>query len=48
MISRVVRFAFGKSGYPQENNMQDLAFVVITIVFFAVSIGYVHFCERIR
>jgi hypothetical protein len=28
--------------------MQDLVFVVITIVFFAVSIGYVHFCERLR
>jgi len=28
--------------------MQDLGFVVITIVFFALSIGYVHFCERIR
>jgi len=28
--------------------MQDFGFVVITIVFFALSIGYVHFCERIR
>jgi hypothetical protein len=28
--------------------MQDLGFVVITIVFFAVSIGYVHFCERLK
>jgi hypothetical protein len=28
--------------------VQDLAFVAITVVFFAVSIGYVHFCERIR
>lgn len=28
--------------------MQDFGFVVITIVFFALSIGYVYFCERIR
>ena len=28
--------------------MQDLGFVVITIVFFVLSIGYVHFCERIK
>lgn len=32
----------------QERNMQDLGFVAITILFFAISIGYVHFCERIR
>ncbi len=31
-----------------ERMMQDFGFVVITIVFFALSIGYVHFCERIR
>jgi hypothetical protein len=43
------------SGYPlrrwsgaRRASMQDLVFVGITIVFFAVSIGYVHFCERIR
>jgi len=28
--------------------MQDLIFVAITIAFFALSLGYVHFCERIR
>ena len=28
--------------------MQDLGFVLITIAFFVLSIGYVYFCERIR
>jgi hypothetical protein len=27
--------------------MADLLFVVITIVFFVVCIGYVHVCDRI-
>jgi len=28
--------------------MLDALFVAITIVFFAVSIGYVRFCERVK
>jgi len=28
--------------------MQDLIFVVVTIVFFLLSLGYVQFCDRIR
>jgi len=28
--------------------MQDFIMVAITIAFFAVSIGYVYFCERVR
>jgi hypothetical protein len=28
--------------------MRDLVFIVITILFFVVSIGYVHFCERVK
>jgi len=28
--------------------MQDLVFVVITIAFFALSLGYVHFCDRVK
>ena len=28
--------------------MQDILFVVVTIAFFALSLGYVYFCERIR
>lgn len=28
--------------------MQDFAMVAITALFFALSIGYVYFCERIR
>ena len=32
----------------QELNMQDLIFVAITIAFFALSLGYVHFCDRVK
>jgi len=28
--------------------MQDLIFVAITIAFFAVSIAYVRFCDRVK
>jgi len=28
--------------------MQDVLFVAITIAFFALSLGYVHFCDRIK
>ena len=28
--------------------MQDLIFVAITIAFFALSLGYVHFCDRVK
>jgi len=28
--------------------MQDLFFVVLTVVFFVMSIAYVRFCERVK
>jgi len=28
--------------------MQDLIFIAVTIAFFALSLAYVHFCDRIR
>jgi hypothetical protein len=28
--------------------MQDAIFVAVTILFFAVSLAYVRFCERVR
>jgi len=28
--------------------VQDLIFVVVAIAFFALSLGYVQFCDRIR
>jgi len=28
--------------------MQDLIFIVTTIAFFAMSIGYVRFCDRMK
>jgi hypothetical protein len=37
-----------RAAVPGRAMMQDVIYVVITIAFFALSIGYVHFCERIR
>jgi hypothetical protein len=31
-----------------DNPMQDLIFIVATIAFFALSIGYVRFCDRVK
>lgn len=31
-----------------ETSMQDLLWIVVTVAFFAVSIAYVHFCERVK
>jgi len=28
--------------------MQDILWIAVTIAFFALSIGYVHFCERMK
>jgi len=28
--------------------MQDVLWLAVTIAFFAVSIAYVHFCERVK
>jgi len=30
------------------NPMFDAIFVAITVLFFVASIGYVHFCERVK
>jgi len=32
----------------EESTMQDLLFVAVTIAFFALSLGYVTFCDRIK
>jgi len=32
----------------KEFVMQDMIFLAVTIVFFAVSLAYVVFCERVR
>ncbi|MFI5175923.1 MAG: hypothetical protein ACHQKY_13770 [Terriglobia bacterium] len=29
-------------------SMQDLVFILITIAFFALAIGYVRFCDRVK
>jgi len=28
--------------------MKDLIFVLVTLAFFVIAIGYVRFCDRIR
>ena len=28
--------------------MEDLIWIAVTIAFFALSIGYVHFCDRVK
>jgi len=28
--------------------MQDILWIAVTIAFFALSIGYVHFCDRVK
>jgi len=28
--------------------MQDAIFLILTILFFAISLAYVRFCERVR
>jgi len=28
--------------------MQDAIWVAVTIAFFAVSVAYVHFCDRVK
>jgi hypothetical protein len=31
-----------------EVMMQDILWIAVTIAFFALSIAYVHFCERVK
>jgi hypothetical protein len=33
---------------PEGFDMQDLLWLVVTVAFFALSIGYVHFCDRVK
>jgi hypothetical protein len=42
MVSAVIRDFVG--GDP----MQDVIWVAVTIAFFALSIGYVRFCDRLK
>jgi hypothetical protein len=37
-----------RAGHSRGGSVQDLIFVVVTIAFFALSLGYVEFCDRIR
>jgi hypothetical protein len=35
-------------GFRENGNMQDIIYVAITIAFYIASIGYVHFCDRVK
>jgi len=43
---------FGRSKPPDilslEKKMQDLIWTAVTIAFFAASVAYVHFCDRVK
>jgi hypothetical protein len=32
----------------QEQRMQDVIWIAVTIAFFVASIAYVHFCDRVK
>jgi hypothetical protein len=32
----------------EEVGMKDLIFIVVTILFFALSLAYAHACEKLR
>ena len=32
----------------KEFVMQDAIFLTVTVLFFVISLAYVHFCERVR
>lgn len=34
--------------YKQAISMGDTTFILITVAFFAVSIAYAYFCEKVR
>ena len=33
---------------PGRSLMKDIIFIAVTLAFFALAIGYVRFCDRIR
>jgi hypothetical protein len=42
---------FGKLPLAQcwrEFAMQDAIFLAVTILFFVISLAYIHFCEKVR
>jgi hypothetical protein len=49
MVTLGLIWWFGRKLAPGRRNvMQDLIFVAITVAFFALSLGYVHFCDRVK
>jgi hypothetical protein len=42
IATELTRFLFGRPA------MQDIIWVAVTIAFFVISIGYVHFCDRVK
>jgi hypothetical protein len=44
------RAALGRlsSFQSKEKVMEDVLWVAVTIAFFVIAIGYVHFCDRVK
>jgi hypothetical protein len=37
-----------QDSFSGDELMQDVLWIAVTIAFFALSIAYVHFCERVK
>jgi hypothetical protein len=38
----------GQNEFPGDEMMQDVLWIAVSVAFFAMSIAYVHFCERVK
>ena len=51
-VHKMASSEFGESRPGQRTErkvvMQDAIFLAVTILFFVISLAYVHFCERVR
>ena len=45
---RTRRLAYRQSAGWVEATMLDIIFVAVTVAFFVISMGYVHFCDRVK
>jgi hypothetical protein len=44
----VCETSFQVGDFTKEAILKDFTFVLVTILFFIVSLGYVRFCERLK
>ena len=48
MVGTQRRFVVSWFTFAWENLLEDIIWIAVTIAFFALSIGYVRFCERMK